>query len=218
MTPEPCHNEGPTQLTRRTVLQLLAGVAASIGTGVALFLSRISFLGRVAKGEVAYIRPPGALSEDEFVGRCIRCNQCSDVCENDCITFVSGSIADGTPHIRPREQGCILCMKCTQACPTGALQPIDADDTDAIREKVWMGTAVVDENICNSYNNLVCGVCVWACPFRGKALKSGMWERPEVDPKECVGCGLCENRCIVYPKAMRVRPASAIEEKGATKA
>ena len=171
-------------------------------------MRRTSFLDKVQTGEEAYVRPPGALAEEDFITRCIRCNQCADVCENDCIQFVSGGGADGTPMIRPREKACILCMNCTKACPTGALTPID-NDGESISKSVRMGTAVVDENICNSYNNKVCGACVWACPFRGQALRSGMWERPIVNPDKCVGCGLCENACIIYPQAIRVTPASA---------
>ncbi|MCP4376585.1 MAG: 4Fe-4S dicluster domain-containing protein [bacterium] len=179
-----------------------------------LYLRRAAFLDEVSAGTVAYLRPPGALAEKDFITKCIRCNQCADVCENNCIQFVSGSGADGTPMIRPREKGCILCMKCNNACPTGALMPIP-DNNDAIRKSVRMGTAVVDKNICNSYNNAICGACIRACPFPEQALKTGMRERPVVDTDKCVGCGLCENGCIVYPQAIRVVPVSAPKKPGA---
>jgi ferredoxin-type protein NapG len=190
------------------MLQMGAGSAAAGALGGFLYLRRTAFLDDVHAGTVAYVRPPGALAEEDFITKCIRCNQCADVCENDCIQFVSGGGADGTPMIRPREKGCILCMKCGNACPTGALRPIP-DDDDAISKSVRMGTAVVDENICNSYNNAICGACIRACPFPEIALKTGMRERPIVDTDKCVGCGLCENGCIVYPQAIRVVPASA---------
>jgi len=190
------------------MLQLGAGSAAAGAIGAGLYLQRASFLRRARAGDIAYVRPPGALAESEFLTKCIRCNQCAEVCENDCIQFVSGGGADGTPMIRPRKKACILCMKCTNACPTGALKPI-ADDGETIIKSVRMGTAVVDKNICNSYNNAICGACIRSCQFPELALKTGMRERPIVDVDKCVGCGLCENACIVYPQAIRVIPASS---------
>jgi MauM/NapG family ferredoxin protein len=196
------------------MLQLGAGSAAAGALGGFLYLRKASFLNEVRAGDVAYIRPPGALAEKDLIAKCIRCNQCAEVCENDCIKFVSGGGADGTPMIRPREKACTLCMNCNNVCPTGALTPIP-DDDEAIRKSVRMGTAVVDENICNSYNNAICGACIRACPLPEQALKTGMRERPTVDPDHCIGCGLCENGCIVYPQAIRVVPASVPQKPGA---
>jgi ferredoxin-type protein NapG len=195
-------------LSRREMLQMGAGSAAVGMLGGFLYLRRASFLDEVRAGSVAYVRPPGALAETDFIAKCIRCNQCAEVCENDCIQFVAGGGADGTPMIRPREKACILCMKCTATCPTGALTPI-ADDGEAILKSVRMGTAVVDKNICNSYNNAICGACIRSCQFPEIALITGMRERPIIDTDKCVGCGLCENACIVYPQAIRVIPASS---------
>jgi len=155
------------------------------------------------------IRPPLALLEDDFVKACINCHRCGEVCSTNCIKFVD-KLEDinmyDTPYIRPREKGCILCMKCTNVCPSGALRPIKNDqDGDVILDNVKMGTARVDKNICNSYNKYTCGVCVRACPFSGKALKAEVWEKPVVDENLCVGCGLCEQACIHYPQAIRVK-------------
>jgi MinD superfamily P-loop ATPase len=69
-----------------------------------------------------------------------------------------------------------------------------------------MGTAEIDKSLCYSYNNYICGTCYRACPFPGEAMTLGLWEKPEINEKACVGCGLCERSCILYPQAIRVKP------------
>jgi len=161
------------------------------------------------------LRPPGALPEADFLARCIRCMRCVDNCPNNAIIALDESYGEAqhlTPAIKPRRQACMLCnklsgdtLKCTQACPTGALQLVKRN-VDEIREKVHMGTAQIDKALCYSYNNWTCGTCYRACPLPGKAMTLGLWECPEVNPDECIGCGACERICIRYPQAIRVKP------------
>ena len=161
-------------------------------------------------GGTRFLRPPGAISEDEFIKRCIRCHKCGENCSAACIRFVGPEgppEARGTPYIVPREKACVLCARCNNGCPSGALQPIDPQHP-RVWEVAHMGTATLDKNICHSYQGYVCGICVRACPLGGKALKAGLWERPVLDPQYCVGCGLCEQACVHMPQAIRVRPRS----------
>ncbi|NOX57222.1 MAG: 4Fe-4S dicluster domain-containing protein [Planctomycetes bacterium] len=161
------------------------------------------------------IRPPGALPESEFLSRCIRCLRCVDACPNHAILSLDESFGrqrQSTPAIKPRRQACMLCngvstewLLCTAACPTGALQPIRRDPGE-IQKRVSMGVAEIDFDLCYSYNNWTCGTCYRACPLPGKAMTLGLWERPEVHPEACIGCGLCERSCIRYPQAIRVKP------------
>ena len=205
-------------MNRRGFLRNALAVTAVCGGGA------LAFRDHQEQGAAqAGLRPPGALPEDDFLSRCIRCFRCGDACPNRAIVALNeetgrdfsrkpGAAEAGTPVIFPRRQACMLCqgvpgeeLLCTAACPTGALQLV-RKEADDIQEKVKMGTARIDRNICYSWNGASCGVCARACPFEGQALKIGWFERPEIDPDFCIGCGLCERACIRYPQAAVVEP------------
>ena len=211
-----------SKLDRRTFFRSITGQAVTVAA-----VAGGGWL--TAKGSADEItpclRPPGALTEEEFLSVCIRCGRCADACPNRAIVaFTEDTGKDlamkpgpgprGTPVIFARRQACMLCntvpgdeLLCTAACPTGALQRTKKD-AESILAHVKMGTAKVDFNLCYSYNGASCGACVRACPFEGKALSAGMWEKPLLDPDACVGCGLCERACIRYPQAIHVVPNS----------
>lgn len=154
-----------------------------------------------------YLRPPGALSEPDFLKACIGCGQCANVCPNKCISMFGleaglGQLA--TPKISARAQACILCMACTQVCPTEALTKLEP--TQEGMKAVRMGTAVVSRDVCYSFAGRTCGVCYRACPLPGHAITLGLFEQPHVHAEHCVGCGLCEAACIHMPQAIRVIP------------
>ena len=55
---------------------------------------------------IRFLRPPGALPENEFLARCLHCGQCAQVCPFNCIVLRTGfnfsSGRAGTPQIFPR--------------------------------------------------------------------------------------------------------------------
>ena len=130
------------------------------------FLKQISGLGVLAlaagagiyyapklKSDTLLLRPPAAVSEDEFLKLCIKCGQCLQVCPYDSIILedVEGGASLGMAYIDPTKRGCYLCeaFPCVLACPTGALE----HEHDNIKF-VHMGMAVViNEDACIAKDN-----------------------------------------------------------------
>jgi len=200
-------------LNRREFVKQTAALGLTIGGGL--------YLSAPGKTEAARkdspLRPPGALSEDAFTATCIRCMKCIDACPNRTLIPMpidAGGGRGGTPTLHPRSAACMLCagqdgdyLKCTEACPSGALQRVRREKED-VRRKVKIGVAIIDFDLCYSYNNWSCGACYRACPLPGAAMTVGLWERPSVNPDNCIGCGCCERSCIRYPHAIRVKSRS----------
>lgn len=187
--------------------------AVVIGGGVGLAGCLLYGFTELRGGRVPYgtrnalgiVRPPGALEEQKFLARCIRCTRCSDVCETNCIQLFGPETGamQSTPFIVPRYKSCNLCLECGPACPTGAISVLaEIKDAD-------MGEAVVDERLCVSHNGTgVCGACHTICPLKNRALTQGMHFAPTIHTEHCTGCGMCENICIVDDQpAIKVQTA-----------
>lgn len=94
------------------------------------------------------LRPPGAVSEKDFLGLCIKCGQCLQVCPYHSIKLADISMGHGigTPYIDARDRGCYACeaLPCVLACPSGALDHSVEKPSD-----VSMGIAVlISESRC----------------------------------------------------------------------
>ncbi len=128
------------------------------------------------------IRPPGALPEEEFLKRCIKCGQCMRVCPTNVIqpASVAGGIENlWTPVLNNRigTSGCQLnCTACSQICPTAALRPITLEEKLGVGEfedkgPIKLGTAFFDRNRCLPWAmNKPCIVCQENCPVSPKAI------------------------------------------------
>ena len=196
----------PTPLTSRRGF-VVRGVGL-LATGMALVGSRLARgTPRVSEKYLPPVRPPSASHDDaEFRALCVRCGLCGTVCENGCIKFYGldePGRGAGTPFLDVRRRSCTLCMRCTDICPTGALQKIE-DDLTVIADTVRMGTAVVDPDRCLSYLGRVCGYCYDACPLPSHAIKLVPPAKPIVIEEGCVGCGRCVELCPQNPTAIDV--------------
>ena len=168
------------------------------------------------------LRPPGALDEEYFLSRCIRCGECMKVCPNNALQPAlteAGLEGLWTPVMVPRIGYCeSSCVLCSQVCPTGAIWEITA------KEKGWearvsdakpisLGTAFNDRGRCLPWAMATpCIVCEEWCPTSPKAIYLQSAEvadaeghlqqvkQPFVDPHHCVGCGACEYACPVQDR------------------
>jgi len=158
------------------------------------------------------IRPPGALPEKDFLNLCQRCGLCMKVCPTNAINPTLGEAGMAgfwTPRLIMTQGYCeYTCSLCGSVCPTGAIA--DITTRQKIEQPVKIGSAYVDRGMCLPWSgNAPCIVCEEHCPTSPKAIyvkeeiiprpggKSVNVQLPFVNLKQCVGCGICENKCPV---------------------
>jgi polyferredoxin len=130
----------------------------------------------------AVVRPPGALSEANFLSRRIKCGQCMRVCPTNVIhpTGLAGGIEGlWTPALNFRigTSGCQYnCIACGHLCPTAAIRPISLDERlgrnrFADQGPIKIGTAFIDRGRCLPWAmDRPCIVCQENCPVSPKAI------------------------------------------------
>lgn len=164
-----------TGVTRRGFL------AAGVSGVVAVPAARLGgFLDHNWNSNV--VRPPGALAEEDFLNRCIKCGQCMRVCPTNVIQpalLEAGLGGLWTPvlNFRIGTSGCQLnCIACGNVCPTAAIRPLTLDEKHgagdfATAGPVRMGTAFVDRSRCLPWAmDMPCIVCQENCPVSPKAI------------------------------------------------
>ncbi len=173
------------------------------------------------------IRPPGALPEDEFLERCLRCGLCMKACPTNAIhpAFAEAGMAGfWTPNLIMTLGYCeYTCTLCGSVCPTGAIKEITADVKT--KTPVRIGSAYIDRGRCLPWAGAVsCIMCEEVCPTSPKAIylqddhvigpdkETIPVKRPYINLKQCVGCGICETKCPVRGKPA-VRVISAGESR-----
>lgn len=206
----------PPDMGRRAVL---GGLTAGISLP---FVGRLD--GQIHKvSDARLIRPPGSLVEKDFLTRCQRCGLCMKVCPTNAInpTLTEGGMAGfWTPNLIMIQGYCeYTCTLCSSVCPTGAIGKISVKEK--IERPIRIGSAYIDRGRCLPWSgNGPCIVCEEHCPASPKAIrlhqgpvpgpagKPVSVKLPYVNLKNCVGCGICENKCPVIARpAIRVMAA-----------
>ena len=165
------------------------------------------------------IRPPGSVAEDEFLRRCIKCDQCIRVCPTNVLQpslFEAGVEGLWTPIMISKMGWCELnCTLCSQVCPTGAIREISIAEklgTGPFEAQgpIKTGTAFYNRGRCLPWAmDTECVVCEEVCPTSPKSIFTrnveiiDRWggvkelKRPYIDAEKCIGCGICEHECPV---------------------
>ena len=157
------------------------------------------------------IVPPGALSLRKLHRTlyglstlCLGMFESSFASSTDLKKFMQPEMSYERGYCRPE------CTKCSEVCPTGAIQLITKRTNPPRRLDMRYG---IKENCVVNTDEVNCGNCERHCPTKAiqmvakdpndpKSLKV-----PVIDTELCIGCGACEYYC---PS----RPLSAIYVEG----
>ena len=163
---------------------------------------------------VPLLRPPGAITERQFLQACTRCDKCIHACPKDAIQRVPkkmGFLIAGSPYIDPKKIPCVMCddLPCIPACPDGALVRPPNND----RLEINMGYAILDKKNCQAYGDTFCQQCVIDCPIPGAIIQKE--DKPIIDKNTCTGCGVCVLSCstVNIPLAIKIKPQMVIDSQ-----
>jgi len=170
-----------------------------LGLGSLAIGGAMRFLVRTRSGR-SPLRPPGALSEQQFVARCVSCGTCIAVCPTNGLqaqVSVHRLSAVFTPKLMLRVGPCLPdCTACGEACPTGAIARVSVKR----KKTIQIGLAVIDRSRCLPWaGGERCVICLDACPIEYGAIELRQTNpgefRPHVKERLCTGCGICEYKC-----------------------
>ncbi|HET6513991.1 MAG TPA: 4Fe-4S binding protein [Thermodesulfovibrionales bacterium] len=191
---------------RRVITSMLSGI-------VAVPFIRSNPFSKTAYSNPTLVRPPGSLSEKEFLKRCVKCGECMKVCITNGLQpalFEAGLEGIWSPLLVPRMGYCeYRCTLCGQVCPTGAIKRLSLEE----KARTKIGLAMIDKGRCLPYAHArPCIVCEEVCPTPKKAIwlenatvkdRAGQEiavKQPKVDLELCIGCGICEAKCPVIDR------------------
>ncbi len=199
---------GGTLMTRGRFIAMAGGALVTSPAIAVLAAEKARAIKKPPRpGTLSLIRPPGALPEDEFIQRCIRCGNCMKVCPTNVLQPLPVTGGPGrawTPVLDTRRGYCeYRCNLCGRVCPTDAIAELPL----AQKQKVIIGIGVFNKKICIPYaKGDNCIVCEEHCPVPEKAIrvKEGIVKGkkvmlPYIVTDLCIGCAICELKCPTAP-------------------
>lgn len=200
---QPSTEEG---ISRRDMLITTAVAVGTVAAGLARSQTVVPALIGTGKGKKG-ILPPGAVSADAFAQRCTACHLCVSRCPSGVLVpsvLENGVMRIGQPYMDFSRGYCVYnCNFCSQACPAGAIRPLDL----AVKERTKIGIARYAQFHCLiARDGIVCGNCARHCPVQAITMVENNDGRsyPHVDASHCIGCGSCEYHCPAKPAAISV--------------
>ena len=181
----------PVDDSRRKFL----AVTAAVGAATALHAQEQKLDGGLAAIENKQVpkrnmplKPVGAISLKNFESRCTACQLCVSKCPEKVLRPSTELSSLMQPYMAFDQGYCrTACTRCSEVCPTGAIQHIDKEQKTAIS----IGHAVVLTDNC-----IGCGACARHCPSAAILMVDG---KPAVNESMCLGCGACEYYCPARP-------------------
>ena len=190
--------------------QLLLTSALAAGAAISALLRPGAAMPELLAGgrRRSVILPPGAAAD--FSTRCTACHLCIGRCPSGVLVPTGkegGLLRLSQPRLDFRKGYCVYnCNFCSQACPTGAIQPLAL----SVKQQTKLGIARYAQFHCLiTTESIVCGICAQHCPVQAITMveQSDGRSYPKVDASRCIGCGTCEYYCPAKPAAISVSPA-----------
>ena len=210
----PASPDRPVDQSKRAFLTgslMAVGTAAMSQTKIKVDGGLAEIEDKIAPHRETPITPPGSVSAKNMQRHCTACQLCVSACPNnilrpssDPLRFMQPEMSFERGYCRPE------CTRCSQVCPTGAIQPLKQED----KPFVHIGHAVwIEQNCIPVTNGDHCGACARHCPMVAIQMVEHTTSDgrtvlvPAIDKERCIGCGKCENLCPA-------RPFSAIYVEG----
>lgn len=137
-------------------------------------------LGGLFQSPSALVRPPYALSGEDYT----RCTLCEGMCVTACEEKIVFREESGKPYIDFKKSGCSNCQLCMDACiPNVLVDP----------SRFIVGRARINTMACMSHHETICFSCKDPCADNAIHFE-GMF-RPIIFKDQCTACGFCVSMC-----------------------